>query len=57
LTAVARARIQVYAPDRLPEFEALFTRLEALAAAKPPLSAKEFALDSFTWAWSSSWRR
>ena len=44
LTAVARARIQVRAPERLPELEALFTRLESLAAAKPPLSAKELAL-------------
>ncbi|MFP2911407.1 CCA tRNA nucleotidyltransferase [Pyxidicoccus sp. 3LFB2] len=44
LMAVARARVQVRAPDRLAEVEALFTRLEALAAAKPPLSAKELAL-------------
>jgi tRNA nucleotidyltransferase (CCA-adding enzyme) len=44
LTAVARARIQVRAPERLPELEALFARLESLAAAKPPLSAKELAL-------------
>lgn len=44
LIAVARARIGVRAPERLPELEALFARLEALAAAKPPLSAKELAL-------------
>ncbi len=44
LIAVARARVGVRAPDRLPEVEALFARLEALAAAKPPLSAKELAL-------------
>jgi tRNA nucleotidyltransferase (CCA-adding enzyme) len=44
LIAVARARVGVRAPERLPEVEALFARLEALAAAKPPLSAKELAL-------------
>ncbi|NMO15495.1 [cytidine(C)-cytidine(C)-adenosine (A)]-adding enzyme [Pyxidicoccus fallax] len=44
LLAVARARVSVRAPERLPEVEALAARLEALAAAKPPLSAKELAL-------------
>ena len=44
LIAVARARVTVRAPERLPEVEALFARLESLAAAKPPLSAKELAL-------------
>jgi tRNA nucleotidyltransferase (CCA-adding enzyme) len=44
LLAVARARVAVRAPDRLPQVEALFARLESLAAAKPPLSAKELAL-------------
>ncbi|NOK09528.1 CCA tRNA nucleotidyltransferase [Corallococcus exercitus] len=44
LLAVARARVQVRAPEQLPALEALASRLEALAAAKPPLSAKELAL-------------
>ncbi|RKG77199.1 CCA tRNA nucleotidyltransferase [Corallococcus exercitus] len=44
LLAVARARVQVRAPEQLPALEALAARLEALAAAKPPLSAKELAL-------------
>ena len=43
-TAVARARVQVRAPESLPEVEALFTRLEAITASKPPLSAKDLAL-------------
>ncbi|MBN1209438.1 MAG: CCA tRNA nucleotidyltransferase [Myxococcaceae bacterium] len=44
LLAVAHARIQIRAPDRLPDFLRLQERLRALAAAKPPLSAKELAL-------------
>ncbi|QSQ26537.1 CCA tRNA nucleotidyltransferase [Pyxidicoccus parkwayensis] len=44
LIDVARARISARAPDRVSELEALFDRLEALADAKPPLSAKELAL-------------
>ncbi|RKI19729.1 CCA tRNA nucleotidyltransferase [Corallococcus sp. AB030] len=44
LLSVAKARVQVRAPERLPAVEALAGRLEALAAAKPPLSAKELAL-------------
>jgi tRNA nucleotidyltransferase (CCA-adding enzyme) len=44
LLAVARARVKVRAPERLPEVEALLARLESLAAAKPPLSARELAL-------------
>ncbi|RKH05471.1 CCA tRNA nucleotidyltransferase [Corallococcus carmarthensis] len=44
LIAVARARVQVRAPEQVPALEALASRLEALAAAKPPLSAKELAL-------------
>lgn len=44
LLAVAHARIQVRAPERLPDFLRLQERLRALAAAKPPLSAKELAL-------------
>ncbi|WP_375759746.1 CCA tRNA nucleotidyltransferase [Corallococcus exercitus] len=44
LLSVARARVQVRAPEQLPALEALASRLEALAAAKPPLSAKELAL-------------
>ncbi|MFP2931875.1 CCA tRNA nucleotidyltransferase [Pyxidicoccus sp. 3LG] len=44
LIAVARARIQAREPQRLSELEALFTRLESIAAAKPPLSPKELAL-------------
>ncbi len=42
--AVARARVQVRAPEVLPDVEALFTRLEAIAASKPPLTAKDLAL-------------
>lgn len=44
LLAVAHARIQVRAPERLSEFARLQERLRALDAAKPPLSAKELAL-------------
>lgn len=44
LLAVAHARIQVRAPERLPDFLRLQERLRALAAEKPPLSAKELAL-------------
>jgi tRNA nucleotidyltransferase (CCA-adding enzyme) len=44
LLAVAHARIQVRAPERLPDFLRLQDRLRALAASKPPLSAKELAL-------------
>ncbi|MBN8227954.1 CCA tRNA nucleotidyltransferase [Corallococcus macrosporus] len=44
LLSVAKARVQVRAPEQLPALEALASRLEALAAAKPPLSAKELAL-------------
>jgi tRNA nucleotidyltransferase (CCA-adding enzyme) len=44
LLAVAHARIQVRAPERLPDFSRLQERLLALAAEKPPLSAKELAL-------------
>jgi tRNA nucleotidyltransferase (CCA-adding enzyme) len=44
LIAVARARVSVRAPDRLPDVEALCSRLESLAAAKPPLTPKELAL-------------
>ncbi|GMU05311.1 CCA tRNA nucleotidyltransferase [Corallococcus caeni] len=44
LIAVARARVQVRAPEQLLALERLASRLEALAAAKPPLSAKELAL-------------
>jgi tRNA nucleotidyltransferase (CCA-adding enzyme) len=44
LLAVAQARIQVRAPEKLPDFSRLQERLRSLAAAKPPLSAKELAL-------------
>ncbi|HEX8701029.1 MAG TPA: CCA tRNA nucleotidyltransferase [Myxococcaceae bacterium] len=44
LLAVAHARVQVRAPEVLPDFLRLQERLRALAAAKPPLSAKELAL-------------
>jgi tRNA nucleotidyltransferase (CCA-adding enzyme) len=44
LLAVAHARIQVRVPAQLPDFLRLQERLRALAAAKPPLSAKELAL-------------
>ncbi|MCP3141951.1 CCA tRNA nucleotidyltransferase [Pyxidicoccus xibeiensis] len=44
LIAVARARVQAREPQRRSEVEALFTRLESLAAAKPPLTPKELAL-------------
>nr|ASV46881.1 CCA-adding enzyme [uncultured bacterium] len=44
LIAVARARIGVRFPQRVAEAEALFSRLEALAAAKPPLVPKDLAL-------------
>ncbi|ATB47821.1 CCA tRNA nucleotidyltransferase [Corallococcus macrosporus] len=42
--AVVRARVRVRQPDALPAVEALIARVEALAAAKPPLSAKDLAL-------------
>ncbi|WNG57440.1 [cytidine(C)-cytidine(C)-adenosine (A)]-adding enzyme [Archangium gephyra] len=45
LTSVARARIQARDPARLPEMDALIGRLHGLAASKPPLSAKELALN------------
>lgn len=45
LTAVARVRVQVREPARLPEVDALMGRLRALAATKPPLSAKDLALN------------
>ncbi|HEX8823958.1 MAG TPA: [cytidine(C)-cytidine(C)-adenosine (A)]-adding enzyme [Archangium sp.] len=45
LTQVARARIQVREPARLPELEALIARLLALVAAKPPLTGKELTLN------------
>ncbi|WNG31678.1 [cytidine(C)-cytidine(C)-adenosine (A)]-adding enzyme [Cystobacter fuscus] len=45
LCAVARARLQVREPSRMPEFEALLERLRALAATKPPLTPKELALN------------
>jgi tRNA nucleotidyltransferase (CCA-adding enzyme) len=44
LLAVAHARIQVRAPEQLPDFLRLQERLRALAAVKPPLSAKELSL-------------
>jgi tRNA nucleotidyltransferase (CCA-adding enzyme) len=44
LLAVAHARVQVRAPELLPDFLRLQERLRALAATKPPLSAKELAL-------------
>ncbi|WP_342374119.1 [cytidine(C)-cytidine(C)-adenosine (A)]-adding enzyme [Myxococcus stipitatus] len=44
LLALARARVQVRAPDQLSALEQLCARLEALAAAKPPLVPKELAL-------------
>jgi len=44
LIAVARARIGVRFPQRVAEAEALSSRLEALAAAKPPLVPKDLAL-------------
>ncbi|MFY1827810.1 CCA tRNA nucleotidyltransferase [Myxococcus fulvus] len=44
LLTVARARVQVRAPERSAELERLCARLEALAAAKPPLVAKDLAL-------------
>ncbi|KFE70388.1 CCA tRNA nucleotidyltransferase [Hyalangium minutum] len=44
LLAVARARVQVRSPERLPEFTQLQERLRALAAAKPPLTTKDLAL-------------
>jgi tRNA nucleotidyltransferase (CCA-adding enzyme) len=45
LTEVARARIQAREPGRLPELEGLIGRLRALVASKPPLTAKELALN------------
>ncbi|AKJ03370.1 tRNA nucleotidyltransferase (CCA-adding enzyme) [Archangium gephyra] len=45
LTSVARARIQSRDPARLPEMDALFGRLRAIAASKPPLSGKDLALN------------
>ena len=44
LLAVAQARIQVRTPERVADFLKLQERLRSLAAAKPPLSAKELAL-------------
>ncbi|QSQ18129.1 CCA tRNA nucleotidyltransferase [Myxococcus landrumensis] len=44
LLSLARARVQVRAPDQLSALEQLCARLEALAAAKPPLAPKELAL-------------
>jgi tRNA nucleotidyltransferase (CCA-adding enzyme) len=44
LLAIAHARLLVRAPEQLPDFLRLQERLRALAAAKPPLSAKELAL-------------
>ncbi|AGC45769.1 hypothetical protein MYSTI_04475 [Myxococcus stipitatus DSM 14675] len=44
LLSLARARVQARAPDQLSALEQLCTRLEALAAAKPPLVPKELAL-------------
>jgi tRNA nucleotidyltransferase (CCA-adding enzyme) len=44
LLAVARARLQARAPDKLAELERLTGRLRALAAAKPPLYSKDLAL-------------
>jgi tRNA nucleotidyltransferase (CCA-adding enzyme) len=45
LVSVARARLQARQPELLPGLEALHGRLRALVAAKPPLSAKELALN------------
>jgi tRNA nucleotidyltransferase (CCA-adding enzyme) len=45
LVAVARARLSVRAPELLPRLEALDLRLNALAAARPPLNARALALD------------
>jgi tRNA nucleotidyltransferase (CCA-adding enzyme) len=45
LTSVARARIQARDPARLPEMDALFGRLRAIAASKPPLLGKDLALN------------
>ncbi|WP_306413570.1 hypothetical protein [Cystobacter fuscus] len=45
LLSVARARLGVREPARMPGFEALFDRLRALAATKPPLTAKDLALN------------
>jgi tRNA nucleotidyltransferase (CCA-adding enzyme) len=45
LTEVARARIRAREPGRLPELEGLIGRLRALAAAKPPLTGKDLALN------------
>ncbi|WP_434344765.1 CCA tRNA nucleotidyltransferase [Myxococcus virescens] len=42
--AVVRARVGVRQPDALPAVEALIARVEALAAAKPPLTAKDLSL-------------
>ncbi len=45
LIHVARARILVREPARLPEVEVLSSRLLALVAAKPPLTGKDLALN------------
>jgi tRNA nucleotidyltransferase (CCA-adding enzyme) len=45
LLAVAQARIQVRAPEQLARLARLQERLRALAAAKPPLYAKDLALN------------
>jgi tRNA nucleotidyltransferase (CCA-adding enzyme) len=44
LLAVALARLQARAPEKVPELVRLSERLRALAAAKPPLTTKELAL-------------
>jgi tRNA nucleotidyltransferase (CCA-adding enzyme) len=44
LLAVAHARLQARAPEKLAELGRLSDRLRALAAAKPPLTTKELAL-------------
>lgn len=45
LVAVARARLQVRAPERLPELESFVCRLRAIVDSKPPLSIKALALN------------
>jgi tRNA nucleotidyltransferase (CCA-adding enzyme) len=45
LGAIARARLQIRAPERLPELESLLERLRTLLASRPPLSTRELALD------------
>ena len=48
IAEVARARTQARAPGRLPELEGLIGRLRTLVAAKPPLTAKDLALNGGT---------